>query len=61
MWNIFSSDPCEDDQILCRDNSGCIYEDYFCDTTNDCSDGSDEEGCRGKKSKHIESKQVEPL
>lgn len=33
------------DEVECPDGSGFIAEDWFCDGTSDCDDGSDEQGC----------------
>ena len=38
---------CSSFQYEC-DNGQCIVDDYQCDGDEDCSDGSDEEGC-GKR------------
>ena len=38
----WATGPCRPDQWTC-DNGECIREDYVCDFSEDCDDGSDEE------------------
>ena len=37
---------CPTGQFKCFDGSKCIPSTYKCDGDNDCTDGSDEAGCR---------------
>ena len=38
-------EPCPDGLFTCA-NGECALQAWTCDGDNDCSDGSDEEGCR---------------
>jgi len=36
---------CEDDEFTCAVGTNCVPNEYFCDGTYDCADGSDEQDC----------------
>ena len=39
---------CRNNEFLCSNGESCIPQDWVCDRTKDCSDGSDEISCVGK-------------
>lgn len=36
---------CQSDDFKCESGSQCVSKSWVCDGDNDCTDGSDEEGC----------------